>query len=236
MDSTMKAKRACGCGPNRICPSHDKGANVPMILECPGCGSNRPWGGDPKNLKVGYRCNGMNCNGNLQLTPQTKRANLDAETVFDVMDALDEQDKNSKPSNPKDLIGSSKLSISMVPFPALAHWASAHMEGNVKYGRFNWRAVGVRSSIYIDAALRHLMKYTDGEDKDPETRVHHLASVMACCAIILDAGACGKLTDDRPPSAPTSELVDDELRKVSEHLKELHSDKAPYHYTIEDTP
>lgn len=143
---------------------------------------------------------------------------------------------DSKPSNPKDLIGSSKLSISMVPFTALAHWASAHMEGNVKYGRFNWRAVGVRSSIYIDAAFRHLMKYTDGEEADPETGVHHLASVMACCAIILDADACGMLTDDRPPSAPTGDLVDNKLRDVVQHLRDMHSDKNPKHYTIEDTP
>lgn len=229
----MDTVKDCGCGPTRRCPQHDGSEHD---------SSYRPSSHDARlAMKAGREALAekgrdplMEYYGGDPYTPPkkpTQEESLDVANAFGPPKKAQEE----KPSNPKDIIGSTKLAMSMVPFTALAHWASAHMEGNVKYGRFNWRAVGVRSSIYIDAAMRHLMKYTDGEDKDPDTRVHHLASVMACCAIIIDAEACGKLTDDRPPSAPTSELVDKTLREVSEHLKELHSDKDPYHYTIEDT-
>ena len=139
-----------------------------------------------------------------------------------------------KQSNPKDAIGSTKLPVNLVPDTLLVEAAPAFLEGAVKYGTCNWRIAGVRASIYKAALLRHLMKWWNGQDRDPKTRVKHLASVIACAGILLDADLCGKLTDDRPPSAPVDKLID-ESDEIVAHLKELFKDHNPKHYTIKDT-
>lgn len=121
------------------------------------------------------------------------------------------KDSNVKPSNPKDAIAASKLPLSLVPTAVVRYAALAAAEGACKYGRYNWRASGVRMSIYLDALHRHLAKLQDGEWADGDslprnedgtskgTEVPHLASIIMCAGIILDAMECGKLTDDRPP-------------------------------------
>jgi hypothetical protein len=71
-------------------------------------------------------------------------------------------------------------------------------DGKAKYGPMNWREKRVTSSVYYNAAMRHLMAWWDGEDLAPDSGVHHLAHAMACLAIVLDAESVGKLNDDRP--------------------------------------
>jgi len=141
-----------------------------------------------------------------------------------------------KPSNPnpKDAIGVTKLPMHLIPGTALAHLSLAFMEGALKYGKFNWRVAGVRASIYLDAMKRHIEKWENGQDFDEETRINHLASVMACCSIILDATACGKLTDDRPPRAPVAEMIDAMSANVK-HLQELFAGHNPHQHTITDS-
>lgn len=143
-----------------------------------------------------------------------------------VASALDE-----KPTNPKDFIGTDKLPLGLVPGSALAYQSLGHLEGNLKYGLANWRAAGVRTSIYIDALLRHTLKFVNGEWEDPETHVPHLGSMGACINIIIDAYECGKLVDDRPKSAPVAAVID-RLSDVVKHLRELHKDKHPHHWVI----
>ena len=104
-----------------------------------------------------------------------------------------------KPSNPKDVIGSTKASLCCVPCGPLFEVGAAMLDGSAKYGRHNWRVIGVRASVYYEAALRHLMKYWEGEDLDKDSGVHHLAHVAACCLIARDAAMSDKLDDDRPP-------------------------------------
>jgi hypothetical protein len=142
---------------------------------------------------------------------------------------------NSKPSNPKDIIGSSKLPLHLFPSTALAMGTLGFLNGALKYGRHNFRAVGVRASIYYDAALRHLMAWMEGEECDPEDGVPHLAAAMGCIAIIIDAEAAGKLTDDRNVAGGYRQLMD----KLTPHvarLQALHAEKSPKHYTIADQP
>jgi len=139
----------------------------------------------------------------------------------------------TKPSNPKDAIGSTKLPMHLIPGTALAHLSLAFLEGALKYGKFNWRVAGVRASIYLDAMKRHIEKWENGDDCDPETLVNHLSSVMACCAIVLDASLCGKLTDDRPPKAPVGGLID-ALAVNVKHLQDLFAGHSPHHHTITD--
>lgn len=152
------------------------------------------------------------------------------ERVLEKGSAAPEEGPDSKDTNPKDAIGSTKLSFGLVPDTLSTFAALAFTEGATKYGSYNWRVAGVRASIYRDALERHLKKWWNGEEVDPKTGVSHLASVIACAGIILDAALVGKLTDDRPPKAPMGELIDSMEAKVA-HLKELHKDKNPKHQT-----
>jgi hypothetical protein len=124
--------------------------------------------------------------------------------------------------------------MDLVPESAVAAMALSFLEGASKYGRYNWRAKGVRASIYYSAMRRHMSKWYNGEDEDAETTIPHLASVMACCAIIIDAKVCGKLNDDRPPRADVSEYIDGLKEKVK-HIVELFKDEDPHQYTIADS-
>jgi hypothetical protein len=137
-----------------------------------------------------------------------------------------------KPSNPKDIIGSDKVPLSLVPGTTMAYLAIGHLEGDIKYGRKNWREAGVRMSIYLDACLRHIMKLTDGDWIDPVTKVPHIANAMTCLSIIIDAYHSGKLTDDRPIAAPTADVIDD-LSSVVKHLKSLYGGSKPVDYFID---
>lgn len=107
-----------------------------------------------------------------------------------------------KATNPKDAIGSMEPGLGVVPSTALFELAHAHADGAMKYGAHNWRAAGVRASIYRDAIDRHLTAWWEGEDRASDSGALHLAHVMACCAILIDAEACGKLADDRPVRPP----------------------------------
>lgn len=76
--------------------------------------------------------------------------------------------------------------------------------GEHKYGLFNWRHIPVPADVYYDAMLRHLLAWLDGEDYAQDSGCHHLAHVMACCAVVLDAREQGTLMDNRgvPGKAP----------------------------------
>jgi hypothetical protein len=116
---------------------------------------------------------------------------------------------STKPMNPKDAIADGRLPLALVPDTVPAYASIAFAEGALKYGAYNWRVTGVRMSVYIAAIRRHLVRLQNGEWADPKTGVPHLASVIAGAGIILDARACGKLNDDRPPAVPIGEVFDE---------------------------
>lgn len=136
--------------------------------------------------------------------------------------------------NPKDRVGSDKLPLHLWPTTASAMGCVALLNGALKYGRSNWRAIGVRSSIYYDACSRHLAAWFEGEDADEEG-VPHLASALACLAIVVDAQAAGKLIDDRQYPGGHRRLIDSLTTQVA-RLKSLHSDRSPRDWTIHDRP
>ena len=137
---------------------------------------------------------------------------------------------SSKPSNPKDAIGIAKVPISCVPAGVLAEVSVAMLEGALKYGRHNYRAGGVRASVYYDAALRHLMAWWEGEDLDPDTNfcLHHVTKAIAGLTILRDAMLTQTLEDDRPPK---QQIDYQQLNKLCAELRALHADKAPHHFT-----
>lgn len=110
-------------------------------------------------------------------------------------------------TDPKRTQGVKKPRVSLVP-PALTIYAAkAFEDGAAKYGPYNWRKTSVQADIYVEAALRHLMSWWDGEEVAPDSGVHHLGHAAACIAILLDAQACDALVDNRPPSGPAGALI-----------------------------
>jgi hypothetical protein len=120
-------------------------------------------------------------------------------------------------NNPKTVYGMRKPSMACVPPVALLHLSKAMMNGRDKYGLMNWRENYISASIYYDAAMRHLISWYDGETMDPESGVHHLGHVMACCAILLDGELLGKLNDNRQSTSGTFPALCREMAKEKEH-------------------
>lgn len=110
-------------------------------------------------------------------------------------------------SNPKTTNGRLKPPVHAIPPSAIIALGLAMENGEGKYGLMNWRQSAVSSSVYYDAALRHLLAWWDGENVAQDSNVHHLAHVMACCAILIDAEIGNKLLDDRPVAGPAAEMI-----------------------------
>jgi len=102
--------------------------------------------------------------------------------------------------DPKAAHGKAKPSTFGIPPVALIQLGEAMQTGIEKYGLFNWRGSEVRSSVYYNAIMRHLMQWRDGEMIDEDSGLHPLAHVMASCAILIDAEAQDTLLDDRSVS------------------------------------
>lgn len=100
-------------------------------------------------------------------------------------------------SDPKAQAGSIKVPLGLIPSSAMEETAWVHKLGADKYGPYNWRDTGILASTYVHAIFRHMNQWRDGEDLDKESGRSHIAHIAASCNILLDAIACGKLTDDR---------------------------------------
>lgn len=111
-------------------------------------------------------------------------------------------------NNPKDLLGVKKPSIGLIPPSALILESEAFKDGANKYGAYNYRKTKVKATVYIDAALRHLLSYLDGEQVTRDSGVDHRAAVRACMAILIDSEQTGNLIDDRPSKGTASDLIE----------------------------
>lgn len=134
----------------------------------------------------------------------------------------------TKPTNPKDMIGIRKAPFSTVSGAVIAEVGTAMLEGAAKYGRHNYRVVGVRASVYYDATMRHLVGWWEGEDLDPDSGLSHVTKAIASLVVLRDAMINGKCEDDRPPvCAPFLPDLNVEAGKILDR----HADKNPKHYT-----
>lgn len=102
-----------------------------------------------------------------------------------------------KDGNPKTQYGQKKPPMWYAPFPALYKAALVHLQGALKYGHFNWRIEPVSVSTYMDAAMRHMEAWVNGEENAPDTGLHHLAHAVANLNIIMDAQEYDTMIDDR---------------------------------------
>ena len=75
--------------------------------------------------------------------------------------------------------------------------------GKQKYDAHNWRK-GFVWSRPLSAAMRHIMAFNDGEDKDPESGLSHLAHAACCIMFLLEFEKTHKDLDDRWKPAETA--------------------------------
>ena len=132
--------------------------------------------------------------------------------------------EGAKPSNPKDAVGVLKVSLSYVPSTVLWELAVGMQEGGYKYGRHNYRSIGVRGSVYYDATMRHLMAWWEGEDTDPDSGLSHVTKAIASLVVLRDAMLLNKFVDDRPPKA---KIILHELNRNVETLAAKYPKPVP---------
>lgn len=137
----------------------------------------------------------------------------------------------TKPTNPKDAIGIRKVPMSTVPATVMAETALAMLEGALKYGRHNYRVIGVRYSVYYDAAMRHLTAAWEGEDTDPESGLSHVTKAIASLVVLRDALIRENVVDDRPPKSPRGWLR--ELNELAGALLDKYPDSLPAYTNLD---
>lgn len=91
---------------------------------------------------------------------------------------------------------SDKAPMSLLSREALEQTAQVLAFGAKKYAAHNWRK-GFQWSRPLSAAQRHLLAFQDGEDKDPESGLSHLAHAACCIMFLLEFEKTHPELDDR---------------------------------------
>ena len=135
---------------------------------------------------------------------------------------------DKKDTNPKDASGIKKVPLHCVPMKPLLEVGLAMLEGGRKYGTHNYREMGVRMSVYFDAAARHLIAWWEGEDIDPDSGVHHLMKLVADMFVLRDSMFMGNCEDDRPPRYPGGIDMESFNKLAEAILKKYPNCEAPF--------
>jgi len=137
----------------------------------------------------------------------------------------------TKDSNPKDAIGVAKWrQFMVVPRQVLWEVGVGMLEGALKYGRHNYRASGVRASVYCDAALGHIEQFIEGEDVDKDSDLSHVTKAICSLIVLRDAMMNDFWVDDRPPKIKDMDALRDRLQREVTRNFERYADKDPKHY------
>lgn len=89
-----------------------------------------------------------------------------------------------------------KLPLHLLSTEAMNQTAAVLAFGAVKYAEHNWRK-GFAWSRPLAAAMRHITAFNNGEDKDPESGLSHLAHAACCIMFLLEFEKTHKHLDDR---------------------------------------
>ncbi len=89
-----------------------------------------------------------------------------------------------------------KLPLNLLSTEAMNQTAAVLKFGAQKYAEHNWRA-GFAWSRPLAAAMRHLTAFNDGEDRDPESGLSHLAHAACCIMFLLEFEKTHPHLDDR---------------------------------------
>lgn len=135
---------------------------------------------------------------------------------------------NTKDTNPKDALGIKKAPMSTIPANVMFEVGLALLEGARKYGRHNYRAIGVRASVYYDALQRHIMSWWEGENIDKDSGLSHITKAIACLVVLRDAMMNEKWNDDRPPKVENQSWVKDLNKKAEEIIQKYPDSLEPY--------
>lgn len=76
-----------------------------------------------------------------------------------------------------------KLKWSLVSWKALEPMVQVLMFGANKYSTWNW-AKGLKYTEICESLQRHLNSFIEGEDDDPESKLHHVGHIL-CNAMFL---------------------------------------------------
>lgn len=142
-------------------------------------------------------------------------------------DSAETRGMETKPSNPKDAVGIRKVPMSVLPLPVMYEAALGMLEGALKYGRHNFRAIGVRASVYYDAARRHMDAFWEGEDIDPASGLSHIAKAISSLVVLRDSMIRGNWEDDRPPASAPGWMED--MNKHAARLLDLYPNPPAAH-------
>lgn len=114
-----------------------------------------------------------------------------------------------------------KAPMSLLSTTALRQISEVLAFGAKKYAPDNWRG-GMAWRRLIDASLRHLTAFADGENTDPESGLPHLAHAACCLMFLQEYQAKAMGTDDRfqpavtPPLKPEVKLVEHKDHRVGD--------------------
>ena len=89
-----------------------------------------------------------------------------------------------------------KLRWVLMPWDALSEVVRVLMFGASRYGRNNWTQ-GMAHTRFSDAAIRHIIAWQHGQDRDEESGVHHLAHAACGLLFLVAYSLRGIGTDDR---------------------------------------
>lgn len=137
------------------------------------------------------------------------REELDMQTLFPTLGNLPSKAMVDTASIPdetaqkiKEQLGSAlkfdqdKLPLHLLSTEALNQTAAVLKFGAQKYAEHNWRK-GFAWSRPLSAALRHITAFNNGEDKDPESGLSHLAHAMCCIMFLIEFEKTHRELDDR---------------------------------------
>lgn len=91
---------------------------------------------------------------------------------------------------------SDKMPLHLLSSEALLQTAAVLKFGADKYAAHNWRG-GFAWSRPLAAAMRHILAFNAGEDKDPESGLSHLAHAACCIMFLLEFEKTHQELDDR---------------------------------------
>ena len=124
--------------------------------------------------------------------------NIPSKPVVDTVSIPDETAQKIK----EQLKGSAlkfdqdKLPLHLLSTEALNQTAAVLKFGAQKYAEHNWRK-GFAWSRPLSAAMRHITAFNNGEDKDPESGLSHLAHAACCIMFLLEFEKTHRELDDR---------------------------------------
>lgn len=123
--------------------------------------------------------------------PPIDTASIPDETAKKITEQFKEYPDNAAVKFDQD-----KLPLHLLSTEAMNQTAAVLKFGAQKYAEHNWRK-GFAWSRPLSAAMRHITAFNNGEDKDPESGLSHLAHAACCIMFLLEFEKTHPHLDDR---------------------------------------